>query len=139
MFKRIVLLIAALFVIPMALTGCGSEPNHTVKSSSTTQQEAPVSLNGNWTAENFTAEVQDHGITINLTLDDTTGVYWAGTFDTTDEAVQTVTSEGDQNVLNNSLFGSQDATKVFKIDGQEISFEFTIMGTTKTVRLKPVK
>lgn len=128
MFRKFALLLAALFVIPMALSACGSTPS---------PASEPQSLVGSWSADGFEALVTDHDITINLATDDTKGLYWTGTFPTPVNG--TVTSTADREALDASLFGSGDATKNFSMKGENISFEFTIMGTTRTVTLTKVK
>ena len=44
--------------------------------------------------------------------------------------------QGDREALDGSMLGSQDKDKAFSVDGDKISFEMSIMGTTKTVRLE---
>jgi hypothetical protein len=35
-----------------------------------------------------------------------------------------------------SILGSQDSTKTFSVDDDQLTFEMSMMGTTKTIKLK---
>lgn len=110
-------------------------------------KEVPVtvpSMIGTWKQSNSDtgdilaqAEITAGSIQINLKTRDSSDIYWLGSFDTdTDPAVLSeVTSLGDSDAMANSLFGSQDKTKKFAYDNGELTYKFTMLGTTKTVRL----
>lgn len=106
--------------------------------------KTPATLVGNWKQSGddlngitFTAEVAKSSIQINMETRDSSSIYWLGSFDTeTDPAsLFQVTSLGDTDAMSESLFGSRDKTKKFSYEDGRLSYEFKMMGTTKTVHL----
>jgi hypothetical protein len=108
----------------------------------------PVSLVGTWKQTKgmpgvtMTAEVSGDGIQINMHFDrdNIGGVYWMGSFDTSDKTAQTftVTSLPDpdaQKALAGSMFGSSEKTKKFHYDNGDLTFEFSMMGAESTVHM----
>ena len=91
------------------------------------------SLNGTWKADGFEAVIADNSIEVNIVDQDTSSLYWKGTFPAGSE---TVTSEADTEALSESMLGSQATTKIFIVKDNEISFKITVMGTSKVVHLK---
>lgn len=140
--KKLIALLAVVFV-GISLSACqssdsGSDANKTVTSSVTTAssaptKEAPVSLNGSWKAEGFAATIAADSIEINIVSTDSESLYWKGTFPS---GTDKITSVADREALDASLLGSQDSDKVFNIDGDKITFKMSMMGTTKTIKLK---
>ena len=100
--------------------------------------EAPVSWNGTWKAEGFSAVIKDKVITISIVSPDTTSLYWQGTWDSSKQAKDgaEVVSIADVEALSMSMLGSQDETKAFAFSDDELKFSMSMMGTTKTIRLK---
>lgn len=100
--------------------------------------EAPVSWNGTWTAEGFSAVIKDKLIVINMVSPDSSSLYWQGTWDSSKKAKDgaEIVSIADVEALSMSMLGSQDKTKAFAYDGSELKFYMSLMGTTKIVRLK---
>lgn len=97
-----------------------------------------VQLEGQWFAKDdetvFTATVTGEDIEIQMSLSgETTALYWHGTFKAAESAgskiVSTKTEGKDEIVL------SQDGTKDFTINQNEIVFKFSALGFTKTVLL----
>jgi hypothetical protein len=123
----------ALLLVPFALilTGC---------STPTPSSTEPTSLSGDWAyssdSTKFTGTVSGDDIEIYLTLDDSTGLYWSGTFQ--DEAVngEKISSDADVAALETSLFGSLDEKKDFVFKDGALVFEFTILGVTQDIQLK---
>lgn len=107
------------------------------------KSEIPTSLIGNWAQVNgepdatMTAEITGEAIQINMETRDSSSIYWLGSFDTTGDLTTTfdVESQGDQDAMALSLFGSGDPTKTFAYKDGKISYGFTIMGSTTTVYL----
>jgi hypothetical protein len=113
----------------------------------------PVSLVGTWhqtkgmPGVTMTAEVSGDGIQINMHFDrdNIGGIFWMGSFDTSDKTDQsfTVTSMPDpdaKKALKNSLFGdSVEKTKKFTYKDGEITYEFSMMGVESTVHLSKDK
>lgn len=83
------------------------------------------------------ATISDNKIEITLTMQDTTGLFWEGTFDTNSVTSQPfkMTSYGDLKLLDASLYGSSEKTKEFFYDYGDLSFQFSIMGVSTTVHL----
>ncbi len=133
---KLVALLAAL-AIPFAIAGCGSSDATSGIQGGTTAEaqaetKAPASLNGTWTAEGLEAVIADNSIEINIVGDNTRSLYWKGTFPAGDESVK---SMADAEALSSSMLGSQDE-KVFTVKEDQIDFEMSIAGTTKTVHLE---
>lgn len=106
--------------------------------------QIPVSMTGKWHQDEPTST----GITMEATIDvttiqidmitrDSSSIYWLGTFDS-DQDLSTsfeVVSVGDQDAMSRSIFGSQSSRKTFAYNDGELSYSFSIMGTTSTIRL----
>ncbi len=100
-------------------------------------------LDGDWVSEkaviDMVATIEEGGIEINLLLDEgeAEALYWLGTFPTPDSLTgeRGILSEADTVKLDGSLFGSQDAEKLFAYRDGSLYFSFTMMGETSTVEL----
>lgn len=124
---KIVATIIAIILLPFGLGACsGGSDEAPVKA------DKPVSLNGTWKADGFEAVIADNSIEVNIVDQDTSSLYWKGTFPAGSDKV---VSEADTAALSESMLGSQDATKEFTVKDDEISFKITIMGTSKVVHL----
>jgi len=127
--KKYVLVLLALIIV--LLSGCAAVP--------ATSAPEPVSLSGDWSYDSegfsFSGEVVGDEITLNLIAQDSTGLYWTGTFASEATDGEVITSDADTDALAVSLFGSSDPTKDFTFKDGKLTFEFTIMGTTSTVAL----
>jgi len=119
--------LAVLFGAPLVLSGCGP-------AESSAAAKAPASHAGTWKADGFEATVTASDITINIVGDDDSkSLYWKGTFH---EGNDVVKSHADREALDASMLGSQDSDKNFAVDDDQIAFEMSMMGTTKTIKLK---
>jgi len=124
--------LTAVFLVPIALVlaGCTAAPSST----------EPTDLTGKWSYSKdtvqFEAEVKGGDIEVYLTLDDTKGLYWSGTFE--NEAVdgQEISSDADTAALDESLYGSTAESKDFTFTNGELHFDFTIMGTDTDISLR---
>lgn len=121
-----------IFAVLAFASACGSE--------SPKKEAAPsaVSWDGTWSTDPdfMTAKIADDVIQIDITTKDSTSLYWKGSWPS--DAVKdniTLVSQGDTASMDASLMGSQDSTKEFNFLNNELTFKFTMMGTTKTVRL----
>lgn len=119
------------------LSACGGSHDNSANS-------IPSSLIGEWYQVNTDdsgmyakASVTPGSIQINLDSRDQSRIYWLGTFDGNKDTSSdfTIKSRGDADAMNMSLFGSGDKTKSFAYKNGEISYKFTMLGTTTTVRL----
>jgi hypothetical protein len=102
----------------------------------------PVQLVGTWTGETsgitMTASITVGHIQIDLkTNNGMDGVYWIGTFDTTNHMTTsfTVTSQGDTSAMSSDLLASLDATKVFTYKDGDLSYHFSMVGVGTTFHL----
>jgi hypothetical protein len=132
MFKNTIKIVAAVAIAIVAMLGlsaCGGSAS-----------AEPTNLNGTWvyTSDGYAmvAEVKDDTILVNLKLRDDIGLYWAGDFKNPAKDGDVFTSKANVEQLKASLFGSQDSAKEFKIVDGKITFQFTIMGTTRTIELE---
>lgn len=126
--------IFAAFVLSSCSSSAPATPQTETSSSasSKTPDAAPVSVEGKWKADGFSAVVTDKTITINIVDGATRSLYWKGTFK---DATGEITSKADVEALDASMMGSQDKTKVFVHENNELSFEMTMMGTTTTITM----
>lgn len=105
----------------------------------------PVDLSGDWHQSKsgipgavMDAHISDGKIRIDVTMSGSTnGLYWLGTFDTGPVIVSTFqdTSVGDTAAMANSMFASQDSSKVFTYTNGVLSFPYSIMGVSTTVEM----
>jgi hypothetical protein len=93
------------------------------------------SFNGNWKSEDgsFVAHIQDGKISMDLHIDDTSGLYWLGSFKS---KTNRITSKANTKVLANAAFGSEDKTKLFVYRAGRLHFPFRIQGVTKVISLR---
>jgi hypothetical protein len=122
--KKLIALLAVVFV-GMSLSACQPSENGT--------DAKPASLVGTWKADGFEATVAENSIEINIVSDDSKSLYWKGTFES---GTNKITSIADREALDASMMGSQDSDKVFMIEGDKITFEMSMLGTTKTIKLE---
>lgn len=149
--KKLVMLGTSI-LLAGTLGACGGAPANSNQGSTATEQKQeqkqPLSLDGTWQATNsadpststMEAEIKDGTITIYLVSvkEDTKMLYWQGTIpapDTTDDKYN-FTSEADTEALSKSIMGSQDKTKDFKYENGVLSFDFSAMGATKTIKME---
>lgn len=117
------------------LAGVGALLIHQNNSESHAVRTSTVSYDGTWTAKsdpNFVATIHGNNVKIVLTSDDTSGLYWSGTFPAGGE---TITSKAHTKELEDSLFGSTSATKTFIVKEDALQFTFEILGTSRVVTL----
>ena len=131
-----------------ACSGQAQSTSTSTQEATPVEQKKPLDLTGKWHATNsgdeaaatMEAEIKDGTITIYLInkKEDTKSLYWQGTVpapDTTDNKYD-FTSQADTEALSQSLLGSQDKTKDFKYENGVLSFDFTALGTTKTIKME---
>lgn len=124
MFKK---MLAALVLPLLVLMGCSAPVAE------------PVDMTGTWTSvgdtpSQFEADISTDEIVVEIVSDGAKMLYWKGTFDHSQSP--TFTSVADKEALNGSLLGSTADDKEFAYSNGELSFEFTVMGTTTTVRMQ---
>jgi len=144
MRKSLYISLATLASISL-IAGCGSE----VVEGKSPRTVSLTSLVGDWEQTNsettgvrMAASVNaDDTIQIRMLSRDSSGIYWMGSFRASDknpDAAFTIKSKADpdaQKLMRESMFGSQDTSKIFAYKNGEISYEFTMAGVTSTVQL----
>ena len=100
-----------------------------------------VVLDGAWKSTsddpNFRALIKNGTIEVYFVADDTSSLYWKGTFPW-NKGDESVPSTADVAALEGSLLGSQAKQKRFLYNGDNLLFDFTIMGTTTTITMEKV-
>lgn len=110
----------------------------------------PVSLIGEWEQANSNsgesyqiATVTDSAIEMYWysETDNTTTLYWSGTFTapTTDDEPYTWTSQNNTEKTSTAIMASGDETKDFTYKNGKITYQASMLGVTKTIELKPRK
>ena len=127
MFKRLLILLAA-FTVGFVLAACGS-------SAPVPTPNAAVSLDGVWKTnpEFMEATVANQTITIQIVTKDSKSLFWKGTAPSTVTDGQEFISAADIPALKRSLMGSSETSKTFKFEGGELTYDFSMLGTTKRV------
>ena len=114
-------------------TACNGSPEGAI-AEDTSQ---PIDLTGTWkTSKDETfdmkATISDNFITVEMTTEDLSALYWKGTFPVPEDASEgdklSIRSVADTEALQASLLGSQDSVKKFTYSDHAIKFPFTIAG-----------
>lgn len=137
--NKTLLALLAIFILQVFLVGCGSG-NGDAKAGAGTKTE---SLVGDWhqigtgiPSTTMTATITEGAIQITLSMGDTSGIYWLGTFtDWNTSNSFTTISLGDQDAMALDIFASVDTVKTFTYENGDLSYEFSILGNTTTVHL----
>ena len=99
------------------------------------QVDGTVDLNGTWKTTGMTANVTDSTIEVLWTTEDTTGLYWKGTFTATVNDGAKIFSVGDVDLMSEAMLASSDTEKELSYIKGELSFKVTMTGVTKTMRM----
>lgn len=134
-------LIAAIMML--VFTACGQNNEQSAPTTETSTSQVAPYLQGTWAMADGTDEFNMvagvHAGTIEITWvsDGTKALYWRGTFDVPAnvENGTKISSKADKKALASSILGSQDDVKVFTYEDDTLSYDFTVMGTTKTITL----
>jgi len=130
------LTLLALIVSVFALTACGG--SHVVSNG-----KNPISMVGEWHQVNaspdgwMTASISGESIQVNLQSRDSSSIFWLGSFDTGRKSYGKfkVVSFGDQDAMKLDIAASTDKQKTFVYDNGVLSFDFSALGTSTTVRM----
>lgn len=136
--------------VVLVLTGCGgAEPASPGAASSKPSEETPQApdLTGEWKQSNSASEDSYQQATITadtISVDwvsdggDTTSIYWVGTFEMPTTATQPyiLTSKRDAAATDSALLASTSDTKELTYEGDTLSYEVSLLGTTTKVKLK---
>lgn len=145
-------------LVALGLTACatgdsagesGSAKSANAEASETTTEEVaeePADLVGEWVQSNSASTDSFQTATITAdsievlwvnAADDTTALYWAGTYAAPAAAgAFQWDSQNDTEKTAGAMLASGDPTKTFSYDNETISYDVTAMGVTKTVELK---
>lgn len=118
---------AFLIILAITLSACGSSSSN-----------KPSSLTGTWKSSDppMVAHISHGKIEIDIVDEGDSSLYWKGTLDATASEGSKLVSKGDVKAMGESILGSQDATKEFVYKDGKLTYRFTIMGTTKIVKLE---
>jgi hypothetical protein len=103
------------------------------------QASLPENLNGKWhqtkgmKGVTMDAVITGDSIQVNMTLDDSTGPFWMGSFDQSRQPA--IISIGDVDAMANKIFASNETTKTFTYKNGDLSFDFSMMGVHTTVHM----
>ena len=133
--KRIFAIIMVM-VLALSLVACGGS-----------KQKDPPDLTGQWKQTNSnssdsyqTATISGNTIEVYwyTASDQTSALYWAGTFEapTTADEPYTWDSVNDKEKTDYAMLASGDDTKTFTYKGGKISYSVSAMGVTTTVELE---
>lgn len=137
---RKVLALLAIVVSIFTLASCGTSHGASVS-------KTAISLTGEWHQVNsnpdgwMTASISGESIQVNLKGRDSSSIFWLGTFETHRRWADKfkVVSIGDQDAMRWDITASNEKTKTFTYDHGILSFEFSAVGSTTTVRMKKTK
>lgn len=126
-------------IIALLLCGC----TLTAYSGKGEEKGTVPDLTGSWIETNtdsdakMSAEITSDTIEVYWSSDDTSAIYWSGTYVAPTEAgTYTWSSVNDHDKTDSALLASGDDTKDFTYNSDgEITFDVTAMGVTKTVHL----
>lgn len=118
-------------VLVLTLTACGG-----------TNSE-PVSLSGNWETAPIeegetlfmSAVIKNNIMTIDFNDEDGRMLYWKGTVPELVSPDETFVSEGDVEEMEFALLASTLEEKEFTYEGGQITFDWEIMGVSRTMKL----
>jgi hypothetical protein len=131
------LALLALIVSIFTLAACGS--SHGASS----DNKNPTTLIGEWSQINassdgwMTASISGDSIQVNLRSRGSSSIFWLGSFDTSHKPYGkfNVVSLGDQDAMKWDIMASGEKQKTFTYDSGVLSFGFSAMGSSTTVRM----
>lgn len=143
--RRLIGVLITLIGVVMA-TACGSAtPSYSPSPDATvTAEEAPAqtndadSLEGVWLSEGGVVEatIGAGAIAVKIVDGETKSLFWKGTFPNSAQKGDILLSEADVEALSSSIMGSSELVKPFTYEGDEILFEFSMMGTSTVIHVK---
>lgn len=152
--KRI-LAVAFSVILSISLVACGSTPESSeVVESSTTSTPAPTTeptpetvpdLTGVWKQTDADDSYQKAIITsdtieITWETENSSSLYWAGSFDppTTAEEPYVWESKNNHALTDPALLASEDESKIFTYEDGYISYEVSALGITSTLKIEKI-
>lgn len=132
MFRSILFALLALVLV----SACSSTAASESESNGVTVTAGTWSMVDSDDTLNMEAIVKDDNIVITWITDNTSSLYWKGSFPKTAQDDEDIVSKGDTEEMAQSLLGSQDDKKTFTISDGVLSFPMTVMGTTRVIKLE---
>lgn len=142
--------IAAAFILSaLLLVSCGGSDPSPADDTAPAKDTAPVTIQtaGNWVEKDadttisegsyFAADVTGGELSIYQKNTEMSALYWAGTAPETVTAGETFVSAANHERTDHAILASSADEKEFAYDGEALSFEYTIMGVTRTVYIVP--
>ena len=123
----------------LTLAGCGCSPSNANSSA------VPPDLTGEWvqvdsedTATYQTATITDDSITVRWVSDDTTALYWAGSFvpPTTPDEPYSWDSVRDTETDEDAVLPPTEDSKTFTYEAGYLSYTVSAMGVSTTIYLE---
>lgn len=123
----------------LTLAGCGGSPSNANSSA------VPPDLTGEWvqadsedTATYQTATITDDSITVRWVSDDTTALYWAGSFvpPTTPDEPYSWDSVRDTETDEDAVLSPTEDSKTFTYEDGYLSYTVSAMGVSTTIYLE---
>ena len=149
--KILTAMIAAVLAAMLTACGGGTANTDTAAGSAAAQAQEevkqPADLTGEWKQTNSASDTDYQtavitGDTIEIywvsETDESKSLYWAGTFTapTTADEPYTWESTNDHTKTDSAILASTDETKSFTYENGQISYEVSMLGTTKTTHLE---
>lgn len=141
------------FILPLllafSLSACNSSRTETTPQANKSVTSQKINLEGEWKQTNIspeedyqTATISGNSIEIKVVnkKEDTTSIYWSGTYLTPElkNGVYTWVSENNVSKNNSSLVSSSENSKTFNYANGVISYESSYLGTEKTIKLEKI-
>lgn len=136
--------LAALPLLALSMTACGSGDEGGESPSAPVTTEAAPDLTGTWKqieadTDYQEATIDDETITINWVSDEdkSKSLYWTGSFEAPDSpGAFTWESKGDMEAMESAWLASTSESKTFSYENDLITYEVSAMGTTATMQLE---
>ena len=141
------------FILPLllafSLSACGNSSTENKTQTTESVASEKINLEGNWKQTNVSPE-EDYQIadinnsTIEIKVvnkkDNTTSVYWSGTYTSPElkNDVYTWTSENNLSKSESPLVASSEGSKAFYYANGVISYESSYLGTEKTIKFEKI-
>lgn len=146
MFRKIMLGIIGIALIAFVaiVAGCGTSSSSAATRTSVASLSTSSNVNGQYHQNNtgikgvtMTADISDGVIKVTMNMNDTSGIFWDGTFNTPRDisGPVTITSAPNTKTLKYDLYASNEKSKQFAYNNGDLSFQFSIMGVSTIVHM----
>lgn len=123
-----VIIVLSIFGVPRHAASASSLEGHWRSSATTDTTETPL----------MTAEISNNQIEITWRTEDTSFLYWKGTFPVSKTVSDgsEIVSVGDVEAMDGSLMGSQSKTKNFTYKNGKLVYTLTVLGASRNITLE---